>query len=454
MKLPFLIPPLPDRPANALALPVLAAAAPSRALGERRIPFLLPAAADPALVSSMAVRVRTMLARAGIPLPPTPPRRSRPQIQFRRPIKLTYSPVNGDVYACAYSGAYGGFTGGRAIPGVNYSAQAIAAGVWAQEFDTLWASAVQLDEVQAEMILTQSYAVWDTRAPQSLTPSEIIATIDAIIAAIDAAEAYLASQGITPPTWNTGGGGGGGGVPPVPANSVGWLLTSTNNTGSSEPASTGSAWEPSGGLGIASFTKNHGTTFEVGASDVSPTFAATYNGAPTAAEIAYTGASGSPLVLTTPFTSGQILETFTETVNGATATFELEATFSSGVKTATITDTWGLPFFSYVDLPGNIALTQAYLNTMRAADGVQIHTSPSGNYLVGADVGAGQISILGLPSSIDVGTIFTDLNNNLPVSPSLVGVISYTNPFGQTFNVNLYTIGAIAIGVTAGWGLS
>lgn len=370
-----------------------------------------------------------------------------------RGLKLTYTPTNLDVYCCAYSGALGGMTGGRVISGSNYVEQALDAGIWAQEFDTLWASSTQLDEVQAESIFLQSYAVWDGRAPSSITAAEVEDTIEAIIDVIDDAETFLASQGITPPSWNTGGGSGGG-VPVVPADSVGWLLTSINSTGSSEPALTGSAWEPSGGFGILSFSKNHGTSFEVGNSDVSPTFTATYDGEPTAAEIVYTTQPGSPLVLTTPFTSGQILQTFVETTNGATATFELEATFSSGTKTATLTDTWGLPFLSIIDTTTNIVATQAYLNTMRAANGAQVHTSAAGTYLNGDNVGAGQISAIAIPTALDVGVVWTDNETGFPVSPSFIGTVAgYTNPYGVVVSMNLYTVGGVDVG-TVSWSLS
>jgi hypothetical protein len=392
-------------------------------------------------------------------------------LQKHRRFGGPFTPTNLDVYCCAYSGAYGGFTGGRALPSVDYSVQAIAAGVWAQEFDTLWASATQLDEVQAEMILTQSYAVWEGRTPQSLTASEVTAAISAIITAIDAAESYLASEGITPPSWNTGGGGGGLPVPP----GAGFALVSTGGgagdyaweayiptpPGANELlTSTGAAigdwaWEPSGGDMITSFTKNHGNTFEVGNSDVSPTFAATYNALPASADIAYTTQPGSPLTLITPFTSGQILQTFVETANGATATFTLQATFPVvGVKTATLTDTWGLPFLSVIDLTGNIVATQGYLDTMRTDNGAQVHTSAAGTYLAGDTVGAGQISAIALPTVLDVGVVWTDNETGLPVSPSFVGTVAgYTNPFGQVISMNLYTVGGIDVG-TVSWSLS
>lgn len=273
-----------------------------------------------------------------------------------------------------------------------------------------------------------------------------------------------------------GGGGGGGGLP-APPGPAGLVLETTGGTAPSDTGwffyiptppdagfmlvSTGAApgdwvWQViPGSDAINSFAKSNGTSFEVGHGDVSPTFTASYTGTPTAAEIIYTTQPGSPLVLVSPFTSGQILETFVEDTNGATATFTLQATFAGPVvKTATLTDTWGLPFLSIIDAVGSVVATQAYLNTMRAANGAQIHTSAAGTYLAGDSVGAGQISAIALPTALDVGVVWTDNETGLPVSPSFVGTVAgYTNPYGQVVSMNLYTVGGIDVG-TVSWSLS
>jgi hypothetical protein len=369
-----------------------------------------------------------------------------------------YVPINVPVYNAAYLGFYAGIVAaGRNTTDpvvADYAAMAAAAGVWAQEFDTQWDSATTADGLQIPLIWQESYGVWEGRNTQSLTLSACTALVLGIIASITASEDYYASQAIIPPTWNTGGGGGGG-VPDTPANSAGDLLTSTNTTGGALPALTSSAWLPSGGYAILSFSKNHGSSFEVGNTDVSPTFAASYNTTPSSAEIIYTQQPGSPLVLVTPYTAGQILETFTSNVNGATASFTLSADFPGPVtKTSTLTDTWGLPFLSIIDLVGNVVATQAYLTTMRGANPVQVHTSATGTYLAGQNVGAGQITAIALPTALDVGVVWTDNETGLPVTPNFVGTVAgYTNPFGVVVSMNLYTVGGIDVG-TVSWSLS
>jgi hypothetical protein len=123
------------------------------------------------------------------------------------------------VYACAFSGALGGFTGGRSVSeplAADYSDQVMAAGIWAEAFDTIWASSGALDEVQAEAIFLESYAVWDGRSPIAVTSAQATPTITAIIASILEAEAFFASLGITIPLWR----GGAPVVPVVPVNSL------------------------------------------------------------------------------------------------------------------------------------------------------------------------------------------------------------------------------------------
>ena len=135
-------------------------------------------------------------------------------------LSLSYTAINGDVYACALSGALGGVTGGRMISApaeADYIDQVTAAAVWAQTFDTLWASASGLDEVEAETIFLESYAVWDGRSPVALSTAQCTPTITAIIASILEAEAYLASLGVVIPLWR----GGAPVVPATPVNSVG-----------------------------------------------------------------------------------------------------------------------------------------------------------------------------------------------------------------------------------------
>lgn len=262
----------------------------------------------------------------------------------------------------------------------------------------------------------------------------------------------LGQRGIGSSGSSGSGGGGGSTVPPTPANSVGYVLTSTNNTGGSEPAITSSDWEPAGGFAISSFSKTHGATFELGADDTNPQFTAAYSELPDSASIIYTQQSGSPLVLSTPFTSGTINKTFTSTANAATATFTLSAVKGASTKTSTLTDTWAYGFLSDIVLTTSVAATQAFLDTMRADFGAQLHTVIAGTYLAGQTVGIGEISCIATPTAL--GTpVFKD-KNGLITSPVLVGTVAgYMNPFGVVVSMDLYTVGGVAIG-TVSWSLS
>jgi hypothetical protein len=150
-----------------------------------------------------------------------------------RGFKLSYDPTNLTVYSLAYAGAQAGFIAGRAISSTNpldYADMNVAAGIWAQEFDTLWDSSAAIDEVQAMGIALQSYAVWESRSPTIATATQVAPLVNAILTNIAEAETLLALQGITPPTWGTGGGGGGG-----------WVLEATA-TVSSHPALSRGLW--------------------------------------------------------------------------------------------------------------------------------------------------------------------------------------------------------------------
>lgn len=369
---------------------------------------------------------------------------------------MSYTPFNVDVFVAAFSGAMTGMAvSGRVITSsikANYVVSANQAGAFAQEFDTVWQVTAEntVTELTIIEIFQMSQGYWDRRDPppsqaKFQIPSTYEQACTAIIAAVITSAEYFNREGITPPNWNSGGGGGGG-VPDVTG--IGYVLTGTGIG----PAATNSDWEIPGGPAINSFSKTHGSLFEVGASDVSPQFTASYNETPTSASIIYTGASGSPLVLSTPFTSGTIAQTFTSSTNGATDTFTLSAHFGATVKTATLTDTWALPFLSDIAPTGSVVATQGFLDAMRAADTVQLHTANGGTYLANQNVAAGNISAIATPTALGTPT-FKD-KNGLIVSPVVVGTIpGYVNPFSVNVPMTLYTVGGVGIG-TVTWSLS
>jgi hypothetical protein len=126
-----------------------------------------------------------------------------------------YTPINNVMYTAAYDGAMAAMTEGARSPSsttaADYTAQANAAGAWAQEFDTQWNSAATADMVQVGLAWDGSAGYWSQRGGGIPTPASLLQPVNALIAIITEAELYYASQGITPPAW----GGSGSGVPGI-----------------------------------------------------------------------------------------------------------------------------------------------------------------------------------------------------------------------------------------------
>lgn len=107
------------------------------------------------------------------------------------------------------------------------------------------------------------------------------------------------------------------------------------------------------GFTITSFAG--GSSVEVGATVTNPAFTASYSSTPTSASITNTDAIGSPLTLTTPFTSGTVTGAFTHTTTTST-TFTLNAT--QGVtKTTTSAINWQPRTFAGAGTPGATGAT-------------------------------------------------------------------------------------------------
>jgi hypothetical protein len=135
-----------------------------------------------------------------------------------------YTPINGDVYTLAYTGALNGMAqAGRAGTSANveeYNPFAVAASAWAQQFDTLFNSATALNEVQATLILNGSFGYWGvaqrtaavmaSSLALALDPLTYAPNIQPILATITAALENFELLEITPPPW------GGSGTPFTP----------------------------------------------------------------------------------------------------------------------------------------------------------------------------------------------------------------------------------------------
>jgi len=136
---------------------------------------------------------------------------------------MTYSPISGppyDVYSLALGGAMAGLTA-RAQTSASpatYAFSAACADAWAQAFDAAWDDASPLDALQAAMIGQGSCGFWaacerlptagwagPSAAPPAAgpAPSQFARAVDAIVAAITAAEDQAAAEGIALPPWRT-----------------------------------------------------------------------------------------------------------------------------------------------------------------------------------------------------------------------------------------------------------
>jgi hypothetical protein len=89
------------------------------------------------------------------------------------------------------------------------------------------------------------------------------------------------------------------------------------------------------GFSIDSFSASGGTV-EVGASVVNPTVSASYSTTPASASVTNTASIDSPLTLTTPFTSGTFVGTFTSSVPATVDTTLTATSPTSVVKQSTI----------------------------------------------------------------------------------------------------------------------
>jgi hypothetical protein len=228
-----------------------------------------------------------------------------------------------------------------------------------------------------------------------------------------------------------GGGGGSGGTVPTPP-AAGLVLTSTG----SGPGDYD--WEPSGGSAITAFSVGT-TTAERGQSLASVTYNATANEVPSSATISWSGvASGSQAVTPGTSMSGSVTGPFASSANGATLNWTLTCVFSDGTRTRTATTTWE----SAVVWAPSSSPSTVTIATLRAAN-VALKTSNAGSY--SATMGAGEYMTWAAPASFAQPP--TVLYGVLPVTPvSQQSGVAYTNPFGVSVPMNVWTFGVAGIG--------
>ena len=135
---------------------------------------------------------------------------------------MAYTPNAPAIFIAAYAGALAGMgisnpvtsntlqLGARTNPAPpNYTALAAAAGAWAIAFDTVWGDVRPVSDLDIDSTENASESLWHNRAtppPDSANPNSYIVEVNAVIAAITAAENYFITNGIPQ---NAGGGGSG-----------------------------------------------------------------------------------------------------------------------------------------------------------------------------------------------------------------------------------------------------
>lgn len=113
------------------------------------------------------------------------------------------------------------------------------------------------------------------------------------------------------------------------------------------------------------------------------------------------------------------------------------------------------PFLSQILATGSIpgTINTAFLNAMAAANPVQVFPQIEGTYLNGQTCGSGEICLLAL--AVPLGQSWLGFNNGSPfgTSPSPYSSPANFTHNGTVFSMQVFTIGAVAIG-TVSWRLA
>lgn len=194
------------------------------------------------------------------------------------------------------------------------------------------------------------------------------------------------------------------------------------------------------GFAITSFTG--GSTVEVGATVTNPTFNATYSSLPVSAKITNTDGIDSPLVLTTPFTSGTVVGAFSHNAV-ATVVFTLTAVQAT-TKTATSNIVFLARTFSGIGGAGATSATASGTTALLVgASGTLAGAAPDGGLfasIVGQSFGsfsptAQKIYVL-TPHTVSAH-VFHDQNGFL-FSMLAPTTFSFTNQNGAVISMDLY----------------
>lgn len=187
---------------------------------------------------------------------------------------------------------------------------------------------------------------------------------------------------------------------------------------------------------INSFT-GCGGSFELGFANVNPTCSATYSGTPSSANITNTEGIDSPLALTTPFTSGTIIGTFTHSAVAST-TVTLTA-IGSSTQTANQTMTWNPRSFGGVGVAGatssvTAAGTTAVLSNSVVLPSIDLAASNVGTTYGPFVTSGNNVYLLILGGS----HTFVDTGTGFPFAFNAPLAVSFVNVNGVTVNMFLY----------------
>jgi hypothetical protein len=193
---------------------------------------------------------------------------------------------------------------------------------------------------------------------------------------------------------------------------------------------------PNTGFLINSFTGCSGS-LELGQTVTNPVCSATYTGTPTGANITNTDAIDSPLVLSSPYTSGTIVGSFHHT-SVTTTTIQLTA-IGSSTQTANQTYTWNPRIFGGVGASGATSTVTASGTTAVLSTTDVLPSAGLGVETVGETFGpyapTGQAIYLLLTGGSHT---FIDVCSGFPFAFNSPLTVTFVNQYGVSQTMYLY----------------
>jgi hypothetical protein len=198
---------------------------------------------------------------------------------------------------------------------------------------------------------------------------------------------------------------------------------------------------------INSFT-GCGGSLELGASVTNPTCSATYSSTPSSANISNTDGVDSPLTLTSPYTTGTIVGTFSH-ASAHTTTVTLTAVGSS-TQTAQQSYTWNPRIFGGVGAAGASSTVVAAGTSAVLSTSDVIPTAGLGAEAVGQIIGSYSPSAQCVYLLLTGGShTFVDNNTGFPFAFNAPTTVTFTNVNGVAVTMYLYQSTNVVTGTFA-----